>query len=220
MPCIYPSIVVFLFNIFIFFLFKFKFYSTDNTFIHGGVDRLGCIEQRVIGPKNISQRINDLNLQDCHAKIRQIDSHSTIGGGVVVQVTDELSNNGDPIRRFMQTFVLSPRQPKKYYVQNDTFHYQDEVFDDGSDEVDEDDRSNYSCSYWRDRVSQQGLLYLSVNYLCFYSNILGKDIILVIKFAGIISIERIHSYVSETMRVCTRLYVYDFKMFRKIEERF
>jgi uncharacterized protein (DUF927 family) len=60
----------------------------------------------------------------------------------VLQVTGELSNNGDPMRRFMQTFVLAPRQPKKYYVQNDIFRYQDEVFDEGSDEVDEDDRSS------------------------------------------------------------------------------
>jgi len=45
------------------------------------------------------------------------------------------------MRRFMQTFVLAPRQPKKYYVQNDIFRYQDEVFDEGSDDVDEDDRS-------------------------------------------------------------------------------
>ncbi len=58
---------------------------------------------------------------------------------MVVQVTGELSNNGDPMRRFMQTFVLAPRQPKKYYVQNDIFRYQDEVFDEGSDE---DDRSS------------------------------------------------------------------------------
>ncbi len=115
-----------------------------------------------MGPENISRRINDLNLRDCHAKIRQVDSHPTIGDGVVVQVsrnffllleiktirfssfkvTGELSNNGDPMRRFMQTFVLAPRQPKKYYVQNDIFRYQDEVFDDGSDEPDEDDRSS------------------------------------------------------------------------------
>ncbi|CAF0924509.1 unnamed protein product [Rotaria sordida] len=119
-----------------------RFYSTDSTFIHGGVDRPGCVEQPAVGPENISQRINDLNLRDCHAKIRQVDSHPTIGDGVVVQVTGELSNNGDPMRRFMQTFVLAPRQPKKYYVQNDIFRYQDEVFDDGSDEVDEDDRSS------------------------------------------------------------------------------
>lgn len=119
-----------------------RFYSTDSTFIHGGVDRPGCVEQPAVGPEHISQRINELNLRDCHAKIRQVDSHPTIGDGVVVQVTGELSNNGDPMRRFMQTFVLAPRQPKKYYVQNDIFRYQDEVFDEGSDEVDEDDRSS------------------------------------------------------------------------------
>jgi Ras GTPase-activating protein-binding protein 1 len=151
-------------------LLVYRFYSTDSTFIHGGVDRPGCVEQPAVGPDNISQRIHDLNLRDCHAKIRQVDSHPTIGDGVVVQVnslylscflnenierkintviffvffqvTGELSNNGDPMRRFMQTFVLAPRQPKKYYVQNDIFRYQDEVFDDGSDEVDEDDRSS------------------------------------------------------------------------------
>ena len=132
-------------------LSSLRFYSTDSTFIHGGVDRPGCVEQPAVGPENISQRINDLNLRDCHAKIRQVDSHPTIGEGVVVQVTGELSNNGDPMRRFMQTFVLAPRQPKKYYVQNDIFRYQDEVFDEGSDEVDEDDRS--SSQIYGDTIS-------------------------------------------------------------------
>lgn len=28
----------------------------------------------------------------------------------------------------MQTFVLAPQSPKRYYVRNDIFHYQDEVF--------------------------------------------------------------------------------------------
>ena len=30
----------------------------------------------------------------------------------------------------MQTFVLVPQSPKKYYVHNDIFRYQDEVFHD------------------------------------------------------------------------------------------
>ncbi len=34
------------------------------------------------------------------------------------------------MRRFMQTFVLVPQSPKKYYVHNDIFRYQDEVFHD------------------------------------------------------------------------------------------
>ena len=45
-------------------------------------------------------------------------------------MTGELSNNGQPMRRFMQTFVLVPQSPKKYYVHNDIFRYQDEVFHD------------------------------------------------------------------------------------------
>lgn len=49
---------------------------------------------------------------------------------VPLQVTGELSNNGEPMRRFMQTFVLAPQSPKKYYVHNDIFRYQDEVFHD------------------------------------------------------------------------------------------
>lgn len=40
----------------------------------------------------------------------------------------ELSNAGQPMRRFMQTFILAPQSPKKYYVHNDIFRYQDEVF--------------------------------------------------------------------------------------------
>ena len=49
---------------------------------------------------------------------------------LILQVTGELSNNGQPMRRFMQTFVLAPQSPKKYYVHNDIFRYQDEVFHD------------------------------------------------------------------------------------------
>ena len=71
-----------------------------------------------------------LNFRDCKAKIRQVDAHATLASGVVVQVLGELSNNHQPMRRFMQTFVLAPQSPKKYYVYNDIFRYQDEVFTD------------------------------------------------------------------------------------------
>ena len=54
----------------------------------------------------------------------QVDAHATLGEGVVVQVSGELSNRGHPMRRFMQTFVLAPQSPKKYYVINDIFRYQ------------------------------------------------------------------------------------------------
>ncbi|XP_028445931.1 TBC1 domain family member 9B [Perca flavescens] len=33
----------------------------------------------------------------------------------------------------------------------------------------------YSCSFWKGRVPRQGWLYLSINHLCFYSFLLGKE---------------------------------------------
>lgn len=71
-----------------------------------------------------------MNFRDCHAKITQVDSQATLGNGVVVQVTGELSNAGQPMRRFTQTFVLAAQSPKKYYVHNDIFRYQDEIISD------------------------------------------------------------------------------------------
>lgn len=45
---------------------------------------------------------------------------------------------------------------------------------------------DYPCAIWRGRVPRQGVLYLSINYVCFHSSLLGKDITLVIKFTDII----------------------------------
>lgn len=77
-----------------------------------------------IGQKEIHKRVQELNFRDCHAKILQVDSQNTLGNGVVVHVTGELSNSGQPMRRFAQTFVLAAQSPKKYYVHNDIFRYQ------------------------------------------------------------------------------------------------
>ncbi|ESP03831.1 hypothetical protein LOTGIDRAFT_110043 [Lottia gigantea] len=114
-----------------------RFYSHDSCFVHGGVEKPGEEQPPVTGQTEIHKKIMSLSFRDCHAKIRQVDSQSTVGDAVVVQVTGELSNNGQQMRRFMQTFVLAPQSPKKYYVHNDIFRYQDEVFHDNEDsEVD------------------------------------------------------------------------------------
>ena len=60
---------------------------------------------------------------------------------LMLQVTGELSNSGQPMRRFMQTFVLVPQAPKQYYVHNDIFRYQDEVFHDNDDDTDPQEES-------------------------------------------------------------------------------
>jgi len=114
--------------------FLHRFYSTKSSFIHSGVDKPGQETEPVYGQKDIHKKIAELNFADCHTKIRQVDSQSTVGDGVVVQVTGELSNNGGPMRRFMQTFVLAHQNPKQYYVHNDIFRYQDEVFQEDESE--------------------------------------------------------------------------------------
>ncbi|RWS14299.1 ras GTPase-activating protein-binding-like protein [Dinothrombium tinctorium] len=103
-----------------------RFYSDDSSLIHGGSNKQG--ESTVYGQAEINNKIMSLNFKDCHTKIRQVDSMETVGKGVVIQVIGELSNNGEPMRRFFQTFVLAPRSPSNYYVRNDIFRYQDEVF--------------------------------------------------------------------------------------------
>ena len=70
------------------------------------------------------------NFTNCHTKIHHVDAHATLNDGVVVQVMGLLSNNNQALRRFMQTFVLAPEGSvaNKFYVHNDIFRYQDEVF--------------------------------------------------------------------------------------------
>lgn len=114
-----------------------RFYAEDSSFVHGALDpvydeRDERNDQPKEGPAygqiDIHKKIMLLNFQDCKTKIRQVDAHGTLGEGVVVQVSGELSNSGQPMRRFMQTFVLGPQGPKKFYLRNDIFRYQDEVF--------------------------------------------------------------------------------------------
>ncbi|XP_033741132.1 ras GTPase-activating protein-binding protein 2-like isoform X2 [Pecten maximus] len=119
-----------------------RFYSHNSSFVHGGVEKPGEEQPPVMGQVDIHKKIMSLNFRDCHAKIRQVDSQATVGNAVVVQVTGELSNNGQPMRRFMQTFVLAPQSPKKYYVHNDIFRYQDEVFHDNDTDTENQDEDS------------------------------------------------------------------------------
>ena len=114
-----------------------RFYLDQSTFIHGNQtdDAVEC----VTGQKAIHEKIMSLNFEDCRTKIKHVDSQATIADGVVVQVSGELSNAGQMPRRFMQTFVLGSQTPRKYYVHNDIFRYQDEVFGYEQDDVEEDE---------------------------------------------------------------------------------
>lgn len=87
----------------------YNFYSNDSTFIHGTIEMANeHYTEPIVGKEKIKQKMEDLKLNDCRAKIKQIDSLATLAGGLVIQVIGELSNDGRPMRRFLQTFVLAP----------------------------------------------------------------------------------------------------------------
>ena len=64
--------------------------------------------------------------------IHSVDAQASASNGIVVQVIGEMSNNGDPWRKFVQTFFLA-EQPNGYYVLNDIFRFlkEDAIESDG-----------------------------------------------------------------------------------------
>uniref|UniRef100_M4A6E6 G3BP stress granule assembly factor 2b n=1 Tax=Xiphophorus maculatus TaxID=8083 RepID=M4A6E6_XIPMA len=112
--------------------FLHRFYGRNSSYVHGGIDPSGKLAEAVYGQAEIHKKVMSLQFSECHTKIRHVDAHATLSDGVVVQVLGELSNNGQPMRKFMQTFVLAPEGSvaNKFYVHNDIFCYEDEVFGD------------------------------------------------------------------------------------------
>uniref|UniRef100_A0A2K5IFE0 TBC1 domain family member 9B n=1 Tax=Colobus angolensis palliatus TaxID=336983 RepID=A0A2K5IFE0_COLAP len=79
----------------------------------------------------------------------------------------------------------------------------------------------YSCSYWKGRVPRQGWLYLTVNHLCFYSFLLGKEVSLVVQWVDITRLEKNATLLfPESIRVDTRNQELFFSMFLNIGETF
>uniref|UniRef100_A0A3P9CUJ1 G3BP stress granule assembly factor 2b n=1 Tax=Maylandia zebra TaxID=106582 RepID=A0A3P9CUJ1_9CICH len=120
--------------------FLHRFYGRNSSYVHGGLDPSGKLAEAVYGQAEIHKKVMSLQFSECHTKIRHVDAHATLSDGVVVQVLGELSNNGQPMRKFMQTFVLAPEGSvaNKFYVHNDIFCYEDEVFGDSEAELDEE----------------------------------------------------------------------------------
>ncbi|XP_053478003.1 TBC1 domain family member 9 [Ictalurus furcatus] len=79
----------------------------------------------------------------------------------------------------------------------------------------------YSCSYWKGRVPRQGCLYLSINHLCFYSYLLGKEAKLLVRWADITQLEKNATLLLPDMvRVSTRCNEHVFSVFLNINETF
>ncbi|NP_001107709.2 TBC1 domain family member 8B [Xenopus tropicalis] len=79
----------------------------------------------------------------------------------------------------------------------------------------------YSCSYWRGRVPCQGWLYLSTNFLSFYSFLLGSEIKLIISWDEISRLEKTSTVLlTESIHVCCNGEDFYFSMFLHINETF
>ncbi|XP_041055707.1 TBC1 domain family member 8 [Carcharodon carcharias] len=79
----------------------------------------------------------------------------------------------------------------------------------------------YSCCCWIGRVPRQGWIYLSINHLCFYSFLLGKEVKLIIPLVDVKKLERTsNTLITEIVRVTTQSKERDFSMFLNINETF
>ncbi|KAG1892959.1 uncharacterized protein F5891DRAFT_1209450 [Suillus fuscotomentosus] len=107
------------------------FYTKTSTFIHGteGEDVKACF-----GQQEIHNKITSLGFDDCKVYIHSVDAQFSANGGIIIQVIGEMSNHGDPWRKFMQTFFLA-EQPNSYFVLNNIFRFlkEETVEDDASE---------------------------------------------------------------------------------------
>lgn len=79
----------------------------------------------------------------------------------------------------------------------------------------------YSCCCWKGRVPRQGLLYLSVNHMAFYSFLLGKEVKFVIPWAEVTRLERVSTaLMPDAIRITTRKRQREFSMFLNLDEAF
>lgn len=84
--------------------------------------------------QEIHNKITSIGFEDCKVFIHSVDAQSSANGGIIIQVIGEMSNHGDPWRKFVQTFFLA-EQPNGYFVLNDIFRFlkEDTVEDDVSE---------------------------------------------------------------------------------------
>ncbi|XP_064634250.1 TBC1 domain family member 9B-like isoform X3 [Lineus longissimus] len=84
----------------------------------------------------------------------------------------------------------------------------------------------YSCSYWKGRVPRQGWLYLSVNHLCFYSFLMGKEAKLIIRWTDVLKLEKGNNMLfPDSIKVTTRdahhffsMLLHSYETFRLMEQ--
>ncbi|KAL6712442.1 hypothetical protein ACN47E_000319 [Coniothyrium glycines] len=96
----------------------YLFYNKRSQYVSG------VEEEKVnvcLGQKAINERIKALDFKDTKVRVTNVDSQGS-DASIVIQVIGEISNQGQPHKRFCQTFVLA-EQANGYFVLNDIFRY-------------------------------------------------------------------------------------------------
>ncbi|KAI9033310.1 hypothetical protein DFJ74DRAFT_640543 [Hyaloraphidium curvatum] len=110
-----------------------QFYNQKSYLIHG---HEGETVKLCHGTQEIQNRIAELDFNDCKVLVSNVDSQTSLNGGIIVQVLGEMSNKGGPHHKFAQTFFLA-QQPHGYYVLNDIFRFLKEEVDNDADAYDD-----------------------------------------------------------------------------------
>ncbi|KAI9817840.1 MAG: hypothetical protein M1827_000959 [Pycnora praestabilis] len=100
------------------------FYNKRSQFVSGVEAEKVSVS---VGQRAISDRIKELDIQDCKVRVSNVDSQASFQN-IVVQVIGEMSNKAAPHHKFVQTFILA-EQPNGYFVLNDIFRYINEEED-------------------------------------------------------------------------------------------
>ncbi|KAF9363635.1 hypothetical protein BGX34_003677 [Mortierella sp. NVP85] len=121
-------------------IFVHEYYTIvnqDPSRLHCFYDKNSIMSHGTEGRDEIHAHIVDLGYEDCRVLVRSVDSHKSLNGGIMIQVLGEMSNQGGPSQRFVQTFFLA-EQPNGYYVLNDIFRYLKDYNDEVEAEAEHD----------------------------------------------------------------------------------
>ncbi|OLL21699.1 putative G3BP-like protein [Neolecta irregularis DAH-3] len=110
-----------------------RFYTKKSSFLHGHEGEMASL---CVGQQEIHDKITKLDFRDCKVMVSNVDCQASANNGIVIMVLGEMSNNGGPSQKFVQTFFLA-EQPKGYYVLNDIFRFLNEESDSEASESDE-----------------------------------------------------------------------------------
>ncbi|KAB7494763.1 TBC1 domain family member 9 [Armadillidium nasatum] len=79
----------------------------------------------------------------------------------------------------------------------------------------------YSCSYWQNRVPRQGWMYLTINHLCFYAFLIGKETKIIIRWRDVTRIDCTNAlFFPDSIRISTRDQDHYFSMVLRKKETF